>query len=120
MAEIMQAEKENRPQPLKFTLGEAAGSVGDFGTILPIVLGVALVCEVNLAHIFLFFALWYAIAGIVYRLPIPVEPLKAVGAIAIAEGLTAGEIAGAGLIIGVIFLALGCCGSMNWLQNRIP
>ncbi|HDS63572.1 MAG TPA: sulfate transporter, partial [Methanofollis liminatans] len=41
-------------------------------------------------------------------------------AIAIAEGLTAGEIAGAGLIIGVIFLALGCCGSMNWLQNRIP
>jgi len=119
MGNVMQAE-ENRPRSLRFTLGEAAGSVGDFGTILPIVLGVALVCEVNLAHIFLFFSLWYAIAGIVYRLPIPIEPLKAVGAIAIAEGLTAGEIAGAGMLIGVIFLALGCCGSMKWLQNRIP
>lgn len=120
MADVMQAEEEKGPLPLKFSLGEAAGSVGDFGTILPIVLGVALVCEVNLAHIFLFFALWYVLSGLIYRLPIPIEPLKAVGAIAIAEGLTAGEIAGAGMLIGVIFLALGCCGSMTWLQNRIP
>jgi len=120
MAQIMQAEEGNRPRPLRFTLGEFAGSVGDFGTILPIVLGVALVCDVNLAHIFLFFALWYVLSGLIYRLPIPVEPLKAVGAIAIAEGLTAGEIAGAGMIIGVIFLALGCCGSMTWLRDRIP
>ncbi|MBP2146432.1 MFS superfamily sulfate permease-like transporter [Methanofollis sp. W23] len=116
----MQAEESYRRRPLKFTIGEAAGSVGDFGTILPIVLGVALVCDVNLAHIFLFFALWYVLSGVYYRLPIPIEPLKAVGAIAIAEGLTAGEIAGAGMIIGVIFLALGCCGSMTWLRDRIP
>lgn len=116
----MRAEESPGTRPLRFTLSEAAGSVGDFGTILPIVLGVALVCEVNLAHIFLFFALWYVISGVYYRLPIPVEPLKAVGAIAIAEGLTAGEIAGAGVIIGVIFLALGCCGSMTWLRDRIP
>ncbi|QYZ79637.1 sulfate transporter [Methanofollis formosanus] len=120
MTEIGDADEQNGPRPLRFTIGEFAGSVGDFGTILPIVLGVALVCEVNLAQIFLFFALWYVLSGIYYRLPIPIEPLKAVGAIAIAEGLTAGEIAGAGMIIGVIFLALGCCGSMTWLRDRIP
>lgn len=120
MAGRVQAEESHETRPLRFTLSEAAGSVGDFGTILPIVLGVALVCDVNLAHIFLFFALWYVLSGIYYRLPIPIEPLKAVGAIAIAEGLTAGEIAGAGMIIGVIFLALGCCGSMTWLRDRIP
>ncbi|MDK2973644.1 MAG: hypothetical protein PWP08_15 [Methanofollis sp.] len=120
MTETLGAGEDGRPRPLQFTLGEFAGSVGDFGAILPIVLGVALVCDVNLAHIFLFFALWYIVSGIVYRLPIPVEPLKAVGAIAIAEGLTAGEIAGAGMIVGVIFLALGCFGSMTWLRERIP
>ncbi|QSZ67677.1 sulfate transporter [Methanofollis aquaemaris] len=120
MTEPMKAEEQNGPRPLRFTIAEFAGSVGDFGTILPIVLGVALVCEVNLAQIFLFFALWYVISGVYYRLPIPIEPLKAVGAIAIAEGLTTGEIAGAGMIIGVIFLALGCCGSMTWLRDRIP
>ncbi|TAJ43567.1 putative sulfate/molybdate transporter [Methanofollis fontis] len=120
MEEAVEMEEKNRPLSLRFTIGEFAGSVGDFGTILPIVLGVALVCNVNLAHIFLFFALWYVVSGLIYRLPIPIEPLKAVGAIAIAEGLTAGEIAGAGLIIGVIFLGLGCCGSMTWLRDRIP
>lgn len=52
----MQGEERTIRPPLRFTLGEFAGSVGDFGTTLPIVLGVALVCEVNLAHIFLFFA----------------------------------------------------------------
>lgn len=105
---------------IRFDLGEAAGSVGDFGTILPIVLGVALVCDVNLAYIFLFFALWYVISGLYYRLPIPIEPLKAVGAIAIAEGLTAGEIAASGLIIGVIFLFFGLIGGMHYLRDRIP
>ncbi|WP_298669468.1 putative sulfate/molybdate transporter, partial [uncultured Methanofollis sp.] len=66
-----QVEGAQKEPDLRFTLSEAAGSVGDFGTILPIVLGVALVCNVNLAYIFLFFALWYAISGVYYRLPIP-------------------------------------------------
>ncbi len=113
-------EEVRKGSGLRFNLSEAAGSVGDFGTILPIVLGVALVCNVNLSYIFLFFALWYVISGLYYRLPIPVEPLKAVGAIAIAEGLTAGEIAASGLIMGVLFLALGLVGGMRYLSDRIP
>jgi len=105
---------------IRFNVHEAAGSVGDFGTILPIVLGVALVSDISLGTVFLFFTVWFVVAGIFYRLPVPIEPMKAVGAVVIAEGLAAPEIAASGIIIGVIFLLLGITKSMGAVQKYIP
>ncbi len=105
---------------LRFNIHEVAGSVGDFGTILPIVLGVALVSDISLGTVFLFFTVWFVIAGLFYRLPVPIEPMKAVGAVVIAEGLAAPEIAASGIIIGVIFLLLGVTKSMGKVQKYIP
>ena len=116
------AEKtESRGNGIRFTLEEIAGAVGDFGTIFPIMLGVAIVCpDVNISHFFLFLAAWFIIAGLYYRLPIPIEPMKAIGAVVIAEGLCAGEIVASGLIVGALFLLLGLLGGMAWLKDRIP
>ncbi|WP_067072404.1 putative sulfate/molybdate transporter [Methanoculleus horonobensis] len=106
---------------IRITLEEIAGAVGDFGTIFPILLGVAIVCpDVNVSHFFLFLAAWYIIAGFYYRLPMPIEPMKAIGAIAIAEGLCAGEIVASGLVVGALFLVLGLVGGMTWIGERIP
>ena len=106
---------------IRVTLEEIAGAVGDFGTIFPIMLGVAIVCpDVNVSHFFLFLAAWYIIAGFYYRLPIPIEPMKAIGAIVIAEGLSGGEIVASGIIVGVLFLLLGLVGGMTWIGERIP
>jgi len=106
---------------IRFTLEEVAGAVGDFGTIFPILLGVAIVCpDVNVSHFFLFIAAWYIIAGLYYRLPIPIEPMKAIGAIVIAGGLSGGEIVASGIVVGALFLLLGLLGGMNWLADRIP
>src|SRR5205823_1013243 len=49
----------------------------------------------------------------VYRLPVPVQPLKALGAIAIAKGLGSDEIAAAALLLGSIFLVLGRIGAVD-------
>ncbi|MDV2480464.1 sulfate transporter [Methanoculleus sp. Wushi-C6] len=106
---------------IRITLEEVAGAVGDFGTIFPILLGVAIVCpDVNVSHFFLFLAAWFVIAGFYYRLPIPVEPMKAIGAVVIAEGLCAGEIVASGLVVGALFLIIGLVGGMAWLGERIP
>ncbi|WP_332448697.1 putative sulfate/molybdate transporter [Methanoculleus sp.] len=106
---------------IRFTLEEIAGAVGDFGTIFPILLGVAIVCpDVNISHFFLFLAAWFIITGLYYRLPIPIEPMKAIGAIVIAEGLCGGEIVASGIIVGALFLVLGLVGGMTWLGDRIP
>src|SRR5690554_4350334 len=106
---------------IRVTLEEIAGAVGDFGTIFPILLGVAIVCpDVNVSHFFLFLAAWFIITGFYYRLPIPIEPMKAIGAVVIAEGLCAGEIVASGIVVGVLFLVLGLVGGMTWLGDRIP
>jgi MFS superfamily sulfate permease-like transporter len=119
MTSTPHAEPGERP-PLRFTLEELAGSMGDFGTIFPIVLGVALVSNVNLPVIFIFFGIWFIIAGLYYRLPIPIEPMKAIGAIVIAEGLRADEIAASGIIIGIFFLLLGLIRGMGRIMDYIP
>lgn len=105
---------------IKFDINELAGSVGDFGTIFPIILGVALVSDVNLFTVFLFFAVWYTITGLYYKMPIPVEPMKAIGAVVIAEGLLAPEIAASGIIIGILFLFIGCLKGMEKIRAYIP
>jgi len=106
--------------PLRFTLSEFAGSLGDFGTIIPLVLAVALVSDVNPRYILLFFGIWFILTGLYYRLPIPLEPMKAIAVIVIAGGIGSGEIAAAGLILGVLFLVLGYGRCFSVIEKWVP
>ena len=94
--------------------------MGNFATVLPIVLGAALVSEVDLGPALLFFGVWYIVMGIHYGIPMSVEPMKAIGAIAIAGELTSGEIAASGMILGAALLALGLFRGFRRLQGLIP
>lgn len=117
----MQNDGNSRQWPnFRFNAEEIAGAVGDYGTLIPIVLGVAIVSNVNLGHILLFFSIWYILTGLYYKMPVPVEPMKVIGAIVIAEGLTAGEIAASGMILGVLFLALGFFKGMKFIREKVP
>jgi sulfate permease, SulP family len=94
--------------PLRFDRVELAGSFGDLGTLLPIVVGMILINKLSPTSVFLSFGLFYLITGFYYRLPIPVQPLKAVGAIAIAypTQITEPVIGAAGIIFGAILIIL--------------
>ena len=111
---------ENPPIPLKFSLSELAGSVGDFGTIIPLILAVALVSDVNTRYVLFFFGIWFIITGLYYLLPIPLEPMKAVAVIVIAGGIGSGEIAAAGLMLGVLFLVLGYGRFFAIIEKWVP
>jgi hypothetical protein len=106
--------------PLRFNLSEFSGSLGDFGTIIPLVLAVALVSDVNARYVLLFFGIWFILTGLWYRLPIPLEPMKAVAVIVIAGSISNGEIAAAGLILGLIFLVLGYGRFFGIIQQWVP
>jgi len=105
---------------MKFCLSELAGSLGDFGTIIPLILAVALVSDVNVRYVLLFFGIWFILTGLYYRLPIPLEPMKAVAVIVIAGGIASGEIAAAGLMLGVIFLVLGYGRFFEIIDKWVP
>ena len=105
---------------IRFSLSELAGSLGDFGTIIPLILAVALVSDVNARYILLFFGIWFILTGLYYRLPIPLEPMKAVAVIVIAGTIGSGEIAAAGLILGIIFLVLGYGRFFGIIEKWVP
>jgi hypothetical protein len=76
----------DREKPaLKFSLSELAGAFGDFGTIIPLILAVALVTTMNVGYMLLFFGIWFLVTGWYYGLPIPIEPMKVIAVIVIAK-----------------------------------
>jgi ABC-type multidrug transport system permease subunit len=68
---------------------ELAGSLGDLGTILPLAIGMILINGLNALGLFLSVGLFYVFAGLYFRVTSPVEPMKVIGAYAIATGITA-------------------------------
>lgn len=113
------SEKSEGVDRLRFDRVEFAGSLGDLGTLLPIVVAMILINKLSPTAVFLSFGVFYLIAGFYYRLPVPVQPLKAVGAIAIANPavITESVIGASGIIFGVILLLLAISGTVDKLAK---
>jgi len=71
---------------LEFNLRELAGSMGDFGTLLPLAIGC--VCGMNPAGLLVMMGLANIATGLIYRLPMPIEPMKALAIVAITQKWT--------------------------------
>ena len=78
--------KDEIAAPSYGSTGEISGSLGDLGTFLPLTLGYITRCGLSPAPVFFFAGLWNVATGLMFRLPIPVQPMKAIAAAAIAEG----------------------------------
>lgn len=94
--------------------------MADVGVLVPIAAALIVSNGLSATAVLLPAALLYITAGLVYRLPVPVQPLKAFGAIAIAQGLGADEIAAGALLMGVIFLAMGATGLIDLAARAFP
>lgn len=68
----------------RFDRVEFAGSLGDLGTLIPLAIGLVTINGLSFSAVFLWVGLFYLVSGFYYKLPIPVQPLKLVSAIAIA------------------------------------
>lgn len=104
---------------LRFDRVELAGAFGDLGTLLPIVVGMILINKLSPSTVFLAFGLFYLITGYYYRLPVPVQPLKAVGAIAIAYPalITESVIGASGIIFGGLLMVFALTGIVDKLAK---
>ncbi|ACV06927.1 putative sulfate/molybdate transporter [Kytococcus sedentarius] len=99
---------------------ELAGAVADLGVLVPIAVALVLVNGLSATAVLLPAGLLYLTAGLVYRVPVPVQPLKAFGAIAVAQGLGADVIAAGALVMGVLFLGLGATGGIDAVARWVP
>jgi SulP family sulfate permease len=99
---------------------EFAGALGDLGTFVPIFISLVAINGLNPTIILLTVGLLYIFCGFYYKLPIPVQPLKAIAAIAIATGLSASVISASGILLGIILLLLAITGAVNFLSRIFP
>jgi hypothetical protein len=103
--------------PFRFGWNEWTGSIGDLGTFVPIFLGLAALNGLPPSRALFLVGAVYIAAAFVFRLPIPVQPLKAMAAIAIAGGAGMEEISAAGIWMGAILLLLALTGLTGRLSR---
>ncbi len=105
---------------LRFDRNELAGAFGDMGTDLPLVVGMILAAKLDSASALIMFGAMQVFTGLIYGMPMPVQPLKAMAALVIAQKLGGPVLFGGGLAIGAIMLGLTVTGLIEWLARVVP
>ena len=105
---------------LRFDRNELSGAFGDLGTDLPLIVGMILAARLDPASVLIVYGLLQVATGLVYRMPMPVQPLKAVAALVITQRLPAATLYGGGLAIGLTMLLLSVTGLLGRLARLVP
>jgi MFS superfamily sulfate permease-like transporter len=114
------------PRPRnRFDAAEWSGAFGDLGTLIPFVVAYVGILGMDAAAILLPFGLALIALGTLFRTPFPVQPMKAIGATALtqaslAQGVGPETVVAAGLVTGLIWLALALTGAASRLARWIP
>lgn len=104
----------------RFDRHEVAGSLGDLGTILPLAIGMIVINGLDPLGLFLSIGLFYIFSGAYFRVTTPVEPMKVIGAYAVATGIGAAQLAASGALMGVLLLLIGASGAIALIGRYIP
>ena len=108
------------PRALRFDRNEFSGAFGDLGTDFPLIVGMVAAAGLDGASVLIAYGLMEIGTGLYYRLPIPVQPLKAVAVIVITQHIGGAVLRGAGLAIGIAMLLLSALGLLDWLARVVP
>jgi hypothetical protein len=105
---------------VRFDRHELAGAFGDIGTDLPLLIGLCATCHLDSGSVFSLFGLMQMLTGLRYGLPMPVQPLKAMTTIMLAQRLPTGVFFGAGLVVGAAMLVLTASGLLRRIAQWVP
>jgi len=104
---------------------EWAGAFGDLGTLIPFVVAYISVLKLDPFGVLFAFGSVMLACGLYYKTPIPVQPMKAIGAVAVTQAVqtavvTPGAVYSAALATGLIWLALGMSGLAARVARHVP
>jgi hypothetical protein len=100
------APRAGTGRSLRTTLGDAAGAVADLGVLVPLATALILVNGLDAGAVFVCAGLFVVVSGLTFGIPFPVQPLKALTAVAVAGGLSPDVIHAAGLELAGVLLLL--------------
>lgn len=99
---------------------EIAGSLGDLGTFLPLLVAMSAQNGLDFSAALFFAGLFNLITGMTFAIPMAVQPMKAIAAIALTQGMSAAQIVAAGAAVSLAVLLLGVTGLIAWVNRAIP
>jgi MFS superfamily sulfate permease-like transporter len=106
--------------PFVLSLREVSGALGDLGTLLPLMLGSIAVVGLAPLPVLAGFAIFYIATAAWYRLPIPVQPMKAVVVVLLTAEIDPAALAWSGVMLGAALLLLGVTGWITRLARIVP
>ncbi|KAJ4295610.1 hypothetical protein N0V90_007623 [Kalmusia sp. IMI 367209] len=101
-------------------LAELSGSLGDLGTLLPLMTALVVTRSISLPATLLFTGAANILTGVAFGIPLPVQPMKAIAAVAIARKFTLEENAAAGIVVASLVAFLSVTGSINYANRVTP
>lgn len=103
------------------TPSEISGALGDLGTFLPLVVGLTQEAGLDLGTTLLCTGLYNILTGFLFDIPMPVQPMKTIAAVALSgNGLTIPQIMAAGIFVSACVLVLGGTGLMGLATRMTP
>ena len=98
---------------------EFSGAFGDLGTLIPFVVGYITLNKMDPLGILVAFGIFKIFAGLYFKTPVPIQPMKAIGGMAIshAGSITPGMIWGSGIFTGLFWLMMGLTGAISWIEK---
>ncbi len=104
----------------EFSVREFAGSLGDFGTLLPFTVGYIVICGFDPAGLLFGVGLTNIFLALIYRLPLPVQPKKVVGSVALSQAWTVPQVLGTGFSLGLLWILLSLSNRLSDLLMKVP
>ena len=103
----------------EYNLQELAGAFGDLGTLIPFLIGYITINKMDPVGILVAFGLFKIFVGLYFKTPVPIQPMKAIGTVAITHpgAITQGSIWASGLFSGVFWLIMGLTGAITWVAK---
>src|SRR5262245_55003595 len=114
----------SQPVTNRYDRMELAGAFGDLGTLVPFIVAYLAVLKMDPFGVLFAFGIAMVICGCLYRTPIPVQPMKAAGAIATTQAaqtltITPAMVYGASFVTGLVWLALGLTGTAHRIASLV-
>ena len=104
----------------RFDRMEIAGSLGDLGTLLPIAIGMILINGLSPMGMFFSIGIYYILSGIYFGITVPVQPMKVIGAYAIATAMTPYQILASAALMGLFLLIIGGTNAITLIGKYTP
>ncbi|KAJ4212152.1 hypothetical protein NW759_011844 [Fusarium solani] len=99
---------------------EISGSLGDLGTLLPLMIALAAQGSIHLGTTLVFSGLFNILTGVFYGIPLPVQPMKAIASAAISNGSAMSVVTAAGQWVGAAVFIMSVTGLLRWVVRVVP